>query len=85
MAMKEDELDDLLKNALKKEHAGLVTPKEETSSRWRINQEMVIRWSVIGAFTLAAILIVYFSGGIDRLAESLVKLIAEVQSWLKKF
>ena len=83
--MKEDELDDLLKSALQKDRPELTAPKEETSSQWRVNKEMVVRWSIIGAFTLAAILIVYFTGGIDRLADRLVEVIAGVETWLKKF
>lgn len=83
--MKEDELDDLLRGALQKDRPQVTAPKEETSSRWRVNKEMMVRWSIIGAFTLTAILIVYFTGGIDRLADRLLEVIAEVETWIKKF
>lgn len=83
--MKEDELDNMLKGALQKDLPQVKSTAQQSSSRWIISKEVIVRWSIIGAFTLAALAIVYATGGAESFSGRLVEIVAEVQDWLKAY
>ena len=81
--MKDEELDRLLKETLQDNVHSSVTDVENEPSTRLINKELIIRWIIIGSFTLAAIAVVYMTSGADSIAEMIQTAVLKVSDWIK--
>ena len=81
--MKEEELDQWLKGSFQDKKQASDAGAANRQSGWILNKGLIKRWVIIAAFTLAAVAIVYMTGGVNELADMLQSATLKVMDWIR--